>query len=272
MNFLHTIEDLWTKQNKMKKYLNLGCGGRYHHEWTNVDFYSTGPGVIAHNLTKKLPFKDNSFDVVYHSHVLEHFSKKGAPLFLSECHRVLKPFGIIRVVVPDLEQIAKLYLSILSEAKRGDATACNKYEWILIELFDQMVRNVPGGEMLNYWKQNPMPAEDFVIERVGSEVLNCLAILRKHNNQVNAPIVSQIPDRNDPMSIGTFRLSGEIHQWMYDEFSLSRLLESTGFCNIHRCAANESAIDDFNRFLLDIEPDGAVRKPESLFIEALKPN
>jgi hypothetical protein len=34
---------------------------------------------------------------------------------------------------------------------------------------DQMVREESGGEMLKYWQQNPMPAEEFVIERTGRE-------------------------------------------------------------------------------------------------------
>lgn len=257
-------------QKTNKKYLNLGCGGRFHSEWTNVDFYSTGPGVLAHDLTKKLPFPDNSFDVVYHSHVLEHFSKNDAPNFLAECSRVLKAGGIIRVVVPDLEQIARLYLAILDKAKQGDQLAAKKYEWILIELFDQMVRNVPGGEMLTYWRQNPMPAEEFVIERVGSEVLNVLKILR---NPASSHLHVELADSSirDPLQIGKFRLSGEVHQWMYDEFSLTSILLNTGFCNVCKCAAHESMIPDFNSYLLDLEPDGTVRKPESLFMEARKP-
>ena len=51
--------------------LNLGCGDRYHPDWTNINFTSTGGGVIAHNLKQGIPFPDESFDVVYHSHVLE---------------------------------------------------------------------------------------------------------------------------------------------------------------------------------------------------------
>jgi predicted SAM-dependent methyltransferase len=92
------------------KLLNLGCGNRYHPDWTNVNFTSTGDGVIAHNLTQGIPFPDNYFDVVYHSHVLEHFPKAQAEDFIKDCYRVLCPQGILRVVVPDLEEIARTYL------------------------------------------------------------------------------------------------------------------------------------------------------------------
>ena len=33
-----------------------------------------GPGVIAWALRRRLPFDDNTFEVVYHSHILEHFN------------------------------------------------------------------------------------------------------------------------------------------------------------------------------------------------------
>ena len=258
------------KSDKNLKLLNLGCGSHHKKGWVNVDFNSTGPTVIAHNLNCGIPFEDGSFDVVYHSHLLEHFSKSSAQRFMNECHRVLKDGGIIRVVVPDLEQIIKGYSTLLEKSLNGDQDAQKRYEWIILELFDQMVRRVSGGEMLKYWKQNPMPAESFVIERCGSEVLNAINYLRSNSN------VSQSGDRVISESaltseqVGQFMLSGQNHQWMYDRYSLPKLLKETGFEEIRICSANESCIPDFNSYFLDIEPDGSVRKPDSLFVEAIK--
>src|SRR5689334_18953207 len=86
-------------------YLNLGCGYHYSSapEWINVDFVATGGGVQPHNLLDGIPFPDNSFDLVYHSHVLEHFTKNDGECFIAECFRVIKPGGFIRVAIPDLE-------------------------------------------------------------------------------------------------------------------------------------------------------------------------
>ncbi|MBW1728369.1 MAG: glycosyltransferase [Deltaproteobacteria bacterium] len=273
--YLNPIDStgVWFQENSVSprsqfRLLNLGCGNRYHSAWTNVDFTSTGPGVIAHDLTKGIPFADQSFDVVYHSHLLEHFSRDAAPQFIQECYRVLKPGGIIRMVVPDLETIARLYLILLEKSLAGDTEAQKRYEWILLELFDQMVRNHPGGAMLEYWRQNPMPAEDFVLERAGSEVKNVIAQL---SAQPQNP--AQPPSRTDldPLTIGKFRLSGEVHQWMYDRYSLGKLLREAGFEDVRVCQADESNIPDFKTYLLDIEADGSVRKPDSLFMEARKP-
>jgi predicted SAM-dependent methyltransferase len=248
------------------KMVNLGCGNRFHKDWINLDFKSNSDKVIEFNLLEKLPFEDDSIDIVYTSHVLEHFSKCDAPKFLDECYRILKPNGIIRVIVPDLEQLIKNYIKFLDGAKKGDIDSQEKYEWTLIELFDQMVRNYSGGEMLNYWKQNPMPQEEFIIQRTGSEVKNALDIIRKNPN--NAPIKECINKNAD--EIGKFRLSGEIHQWMYDEYSLGKLLEKIGFNKFKKVMANESKIKDFNNYLLDIEQNGDIRKPDSLFMEAIK--
>ncbi len=249
--------------------LNLGCGSHFHPAWTNVDYHTSHPAIIAYDLRKGVPFEDESFEVVYHSHLLEHFSKHEASAFMKECYRVIKPRGIIRVVVPDLEMIIRCYSDLLKKCLDGNIEAQHQYEWIMLELFDQMVRNVSGGEMLSFLKQKPIPAEDFVVKRMGSEVSNLLPKIRRvacpteYNNKENHTNVE---------NIGRFRLlSGEIHQWMYDRYSLGKILKETGFQDIRVCAADESGIPAFTDYHLDVLGDGAVRKPDSLFMEARKP-
>lgn len=248
------------------KLVNLGCGNRYHKDWINLDFKSNSEYVIEYDLHTTLPFENESVDVVYTSHVLEHFSKCFAPKFLEECYRVLKPDGIIRVIVPNLEQIIRNYIKFLDGAKNGDIDLQEKYEWTMIELFDQMVRNFSGGNMLEYWKQNPMPQEKFVIERIGSEAQNVIEKIRKNRNMK----LSDMRIHQSAEEIGKFRVSGEVHQWMYDEYSLRKLLMKIGFTNISVKKANESNIKNFNSYLLDIEHDNSIRKPDSLFMEAQK--
>ncbi len=248
------------------KLLNLGCGSRYHKDWINLDFKSNSEYVIEYDLHTALPFENESVDVGYTSHVLEHFSKCFAPKFLEECFRVLKPNAILRVVVPDLEQLMRNYIQFLDKAKKGDIDSQEKYEWTMIELFDQMVRNFSGGNMLEYWKQNPMPQEKFVIERIGSEAQNVIEKIRKNPNmKLSDKCIQQSAEE-----IGKFRASGEVHQWMYDEYSLRKLLMEIGFTNISVKKANESNIKNFNSYLLDIEHDNSIRKPDSLFMEAQK--
>ncbi len=230
----------------------------------NVDLAPSDSRVWHHDLREPLTFDADTFDAVYHSHVLEHIPRDKAPGFLRECLRVLRPGGILRVVVPDLETIARLYLRYL-EAADGDETAGRRHEWMTLELLDQMVREESGGQMMCYWRQNPMPAEDFVIERMGGEVLGMLEKLRRPGGRAPAPPPAT------PEEVGRFRASGEIHQWMYDRVSLRTLLTGLGFTSFRVCKAGESGIADFPTFGLDTLPDGSVRKPDSLFVEAVKP-
>jgi predicted SAM-dependent methyltransferase len=249
---------------------NLGCGGCFHSDWLNFDFVSHSPDVIQHDLRTRLPLNDGSCAVVYHSHVLEHFPRAFAPFFLQECYRLLVPGGILRVVVPDLETIARLYLKNLEGALAGDAPAAIRYEWLTIELMDQMVREESGGEMLKYWQQNPMPAEEFVIERTGREVLQFIESYRA--KALSGPAGPRAPHQPPKLEeVEKFRASGEVHKWMYDRWSLRVLLERTGFHKIKVCAASESQIPGFARYRLDLNADGSVRKPDSLFMEARKP-
>src|SRR4051812_26231586 len=108
-------------------YLNLGCGSRYHRDWIHIDIEPSTPHGIAYDLSEGIPQPDNSCDVVYHSHVLEHIRRQHAGPFIAECYRVLKPGGVIRVVVPDLERITRTYLEKLEGASNGDSAAQADY-------------------------------------------------------------------------------------------------------------------------------------------------
>jgi predicted SAM-dependent methyltransferase len=269
------------------KLLNLGCGSKFHRDWVNVDSVKTGDEVITCNLSKGIPFPDSSFDVVYHSHLLEHFSKQDAIEFIKECHRVLTENGIIRIAVPNLEIIAKEYLLNLERAIRNEPNASNDYEWIMLELFDQTTRNYSGGEMAKYLQRIDVPNIEYVYHRIGDEGRkiheNYLksanrytdkqeeAITIKLKKQIKKIIklISYKKEVPTTIKIGNFRMSGEIHQWMYDRYSLSKLLSETGFHTMKIVTAFESQIPDWNKYELD-SSNGKVRKPDSIFIEATK--
>lgn len=69
------------------------------------------------DVTKRLPLSDNSVDVLYTSHMLEHLDRREAEQFCVESFRVLRPGGIIRIAVPDIKRLAAEYL------ETGDADA-----------------------------------------------------------------------------------------------------------------------------------------------------
>jgi len=255
----------------MARFLNLGCGSCFSTapEWTNVDRSASGP-IMAHDVYRPLPFVDEEFDAVYHSDLLEHLYKRFAPSFMAECYRVLRRGGVLRVAIPDLEQVCRLYLDALTGARVGDANATEHYRWLVVELIDQMTRQRSGGEMLNYWTYDPMPAEEFVIARCGQEVVGAIHSLRKHGAVPLPDPSTPTPSEMDATAVGRFRLSGQAHLWMYDSYSLGELFKGAGFRNIRQCGAGESAIPNWAGYNLDTMPDGSVRKPDSIYMEGVK--
>ncbi len=80
--------------------LNIGCGTDIRKGFTNLDFIKEKGVGIVHNLNKlPYPFKDNTFDYILASHILEHLTP---PIYsiIGELIRISKDKGIIKVIVP----------------------------------------------------------------------------------------------------------------------------------------------------------------------------
>jgi len=265
-----------------KQYVNLGCGTRYDPNWINFDIVPAGPQVRPHDLTRGIPLPSGSCQVVYHSHVLEHIRRAEVKSFLRECLRVLKPGGILRVAVPDLERICRLYLEKLEGALKGDQRAARDYEWIMLEMYDQVVREQWRSEMWLYLNRDSLSNEQFVRDRIGNfrdndppahAALVRPSLLRRLLRTSARQIIDSLhwfkPAR--ALRIGYFRMSGEVHQWMYDRHSLAKLLLDIGFANPLQQTAASSQIPNWKSFHLDTAPDGSSYKPDSLYMEAMKP-
>lgn len=276
------------------KLLNIGCGVTFHPDWINIDMVSSSPDVHSCDIRRNLPYPDNYFDACYSSHVIEHLNQKAASKLIVECRRVLKHQGIIRIVVPDLESIAKNYLYTLEQIESGITEAEFNYDWMMLELYDQTVRSFGGGEMARYLAKPNIPNKYFVSSRIGIEAEKAWARnaeLENKNKSFWGKIKYKKPhwfidkfkiilakhlvaliagnQARQGFEEGLFRNSGEIHQWMYDRFSLQRLLKQSGFIDVYVCRAEESRIPDFNAYNLDVIESKA-RKPDSLFMEGVK--
>ena len=85
--------------------------------WTIIDMVKRPWVDIVHDVRKlPLPFKDNSFDLVYLSHILEHIPWFQTLDFLKEIRRILVQTGTIEVWVPDFKKLVECYL----KRKSGD--------------------------------------------------------------------------------------------------------------------------------------------------------
>jgi len=100
--------------------------------------------ILVHNLAKGIPFESNSVDVVYHSHVLEHLDKAVVDGFLLEVKRVLKPGGIHRIVVPDLEYLCKQYLGHITKCD-SDTAENILHDECIADIIEQCVRKESFG-------------------------------------------------------------------------------------------------------------------------------
>jgi SAM-dependent methyltransferase len=116
-------------------YVQYGCALSAPEEWENFDASPSlliqripligklvekkldiifPPNVRYGNIIVGLPIKDNSCDGLYCSHVLEHLSLQDFRIALKNSYKILKPGGIFRCVVPDLEAAARDYINALT--------------------------------------------------------------------------------------------------------------------------------------------------------------
>lgn len=88
--------------------LHLGCGPRIIEGWANLD-NSPRPGVCLVDLSKGIPAESGSIEYVYSEHFIEHLTLEQGALLLAECHRVLRPGGVMRVSTPALEKLVEQF-------------------------------------------------------------------------------------------------------------------------------------------------------------------
>jgi predicted SAM-dependent methyltransferase len=87
--------------------LQIGCGKNRFDGWINADISPRSDLIIF--VQRKLPFQDNSLQRIYMEHVLEHVSYPVGMAFLREALRVLQPGGVIRIAMPDLDDLIEGY-------------------------------------------------------------------------------------------------------------------------------------------------------------------
>lgn len=154
------------------KVLNLGCGTKASDLAVNIDwsimlrlkanpygrrvarilltnqrwerFLSLSSNVLVYDLRKGIPFEDGEIDAVYSSHLIEHIDRHKVVGFLDEIKRVLKPGGIIRIVTPDMESLARRYLDHLDLCVDGRGNP-SEHDHFIGDIIEQMVRREAAG-------------------------------------------------------------------------------------------------------------------------------
>lgn len=191
--------------------------------------FSTLPDNIkVWDLRRGIPCADGTVDAVYHSHFLEHVDRDAVPTLLREIHRVLKPGGIHRIAVPDLEVLARSYVQHLDVCARQPEQAAVHDPYVAGLYWWSVIREATGTSRqrgFRRWLENAL--------------------------------------------LGDARARGQTHQWMYDRYNLTALLQQTGFtdCTQHRW--DSSGIPDWTATGMD-RHEGREYRPGSLYLEARK--
>lgn len=268
-------------------------------EFTNVLFtvlpQPPDSEIIYLDLTKPLVFDDNTFDHVNAYHVFEHLSPKEGERFAKEIYRVIKPGGIFRVSVPDLERIAREYLMFL-EAGLKEPSKQNllRYRWAVMEMIDQATREVSGGCMLESLKSGELD-QVFVKQRYGDvfdEYFDQRA--KKERGQwvppPKKPIIEKLLSLTPQKIINKWKhtvyenklknklkeIGGDPHKskervrWMYDRLSLQLLVEQCGFGDFAHKEFNDSDIPHWDKYNLDQSNYGEHALDPSVYIECKK--
>jgi predicted SAM-dependent methyltransferase len=86
--------------------VHLGAGGHRLRGWINVDIVRDGVDVLA-DLSTSLPFRSESVALLHSEDLLEHLDLEAGKRLLAECHRVLQPGGVMRLLTPDLRALVQ---------------------------------------------------------------------------------------------------------------------------------------------------------------------
>jgi len=128
--------------DKKQKMLHLGCGKRNIPGFIHVDLDDFSHIDYRHEISTLPMFLANSVDLIYCAHALEYFDREGAKNVLKEWYRVLKPGGILRIAVPDFENIVNVYKKYKDLDHKG----------ILGPLYGRMAIKTKKGEKYIYHK------------------------------------------------------------------------------------------------------------------------
>jgi predicted SAM-dependent methyltransferase len=113
-----TIAGRYIAQSNTPK-LNIGCGTHLLTGWLNTDYSPELPLVMYLDARQRFPFKEETFDYIFSEHVIEHISYSDGMKMLTECFRVLKRSGKIRISTPDLAFLVDLTRPDKSDLQRA---------------------------------------------------------------------------------------------------------------------------------------------------------
>jgi len=90
--------------------LNWGCGSSPKPGWINSDRRRCDGVDVVADIHDGLPLEDDSVEYAVSIHALQEIPYAGLVSALRELRRVLRPGGVLRLVLPDLDKGIRAYL------------------------------------------------------------------------------------------------------------------------------------------------------------------
>ena len=248
-----------SKRPKSPLYVNIGAGKWAHPLWHNLDnpvqgydksfgYKSEYNSLIKHDLIlqDKLPFKDNSLEAIYCSHVIEHLNDKVNTILFREIKRVLRPGGFFRVTCPDLKLFKRMYERGDSEQlAKMNSTPNEKFsnEQLFLNMFISSLSDVTPPQGVEKITDNEFKS---LYSKHGCE--NTFNLLSK---RVPIEIVSKYPRNHD--------------SWHTEE-KLIKNLKQAGLTQVYPSRYLQSEC----KYMRDSDFFDYVHPYESLYVEAVK--
>ena len=244
-----------TDFDNSKVLLNLGSGNWSCEGWINLDYPSAWYAnaqkdhkIIPYDIRNdKIPFDDDSVDVIYCSHVVEHIENIYIQKMFTECYRVLKKGRGVRIACPDAEFLYQL-------SKFNNDYWSWRNEWFDSKHFyekkfaprnvDFFVREIATPKLLNY--VNSINTEDYETAFNKMEMYDFFEYLTKD-------LIFRVEAVGD-----------HINYWTFDK--AKKMLVESGFKTIIRSKWSASVLEEMkNKSKFDI-----VYPHMSLYVEAIK--
>jgi predicted SAM-dependent methyltransferase len=118
--------------------IHLACGDRYLTGWINIDGPTSSPVDLRLDLRRKVPLPAHQAEMVFCEHFIEHLGYLETVMsFLTECRRLLKPDGVLRLSVPDGGKYLEAYARDDRDFFSRERPACETRMLAVNEVFRQ---------------------------------------------------------------------------------------------------------------------------------------
>lgn len=197
-----------------KRFYNFGAGGWFHEPWTSVDYYVNAEGYngayIAWNISslRPAPIESSSAYCAHSQHMIEHLTDSEVEFFFQECHRILRPNGVMRVVVPDAELAYDMW-------RRNDP------------IFFRRLRPLsPTQAFVSWFVGELVQGKDYKSQpRLSDDEVKAIFDEKGLESGLDALVAMRIPE--EPRS----DFANHVSWWTHKK--VRNLLEKVGFAEIH---------------------------------------